>query len=247
MNALFSLQDCFLAEPQWQGLLLNLNHPQSDSELLRERRALSDLYFAQLAKIPGVLRHMYPLREAMKHGVPVDTSVLAPLGAYIEQLHREQLAWAEDMYRLIPEPTEIKSKNPLSPFSTVFDYESPWYGALYMGYWASMIILQATLSMVQESAQLQANNALLARNIFRSLETVGAGIMGPYRVGYGVRIAWELADERTQIWIKSLLASYEKLYGGIQDQSYESPSSSPDSSTTALPKAGEPMPTGLSL
>jgi hypothetical protein len=247
MNALFSLQDCFLAEPQWQGLLLNLNYPQSDCELTRERRALSDLYFAQLAKIPGIVRHMYPLREAMKHGAPVDTSVLAPLEAYVEQLRQDSMAWAEDMYRLIPGPTEIESKNTSSPFPTVFDYENPWYGALYIGYWASMIILQATLSLCQESAQLQADNAFLARNIFRSLETVGAGVMGPYRVGYGVRIAWELADEHTQLWIKSLLASYGKLYGGLQEKSFELPTSSLGASATASPRAGELMPTGLSL
>ncbi len=58
-----------------------------------------------------------------------------------------------------------------------------------------MGILQECLNVCGYHVNYTESNKELAGNIFRSVEVVGAGFMGPYRVGYAVRIAYEFADD----------------------------------------------------
>lgn len=81
----------------------------------------------------------------------------------------------------------------------------------------------------------------LAESILRSPETIAAGVMGPFRVGYSVRIiAYELVDLPTQLWIKSLLIRFERMYAGLNTRSF--PPAGGDSPPLDLPVEETPPP-----
>lgn len=72
-------------------------------------------------------------------------------------------------------------------------------------------------------AALAADNQRLLDLIFRSVETVGKGYMGPFRIGYAVRIAYEAADLPTQMYLLGVLARRESHYAAVGTSGYPAP------------------------
>ena len=232
MNSLFSGIDCFLAQKKWEkeldGMLEEIDldpNTVARTERMLPKGAvkLVGRYLHYLAKVPNILRHGYALREAVRHDMPIDLASVYLLTRRAEKLHADMEAWYKLVVDDVGLPDEIKSQDPNSPFETVLSYTSPWVGTLYLGYWASMLIIQNVLNGCHQNDEYTQKNHLFARNIWRSLETVAAGVMGPYRVGYAVRISFEFADLPTQVWIHSLLARWQPLYAATSGDDYPSP------------------------
>lgn len=93
-----------------------------------------------------------------------------------------------------------------------------------MGYWASMLILQETLAQcgapVADSDAVQRD---LVSKILRSVESISRGTMGPYRVGYSLRIAYEFASAEAQVWIGGMLDQFSKSYAATDKKTYPAP------------------------
>jgi hypothetical protein len=117
----------------------------------------------------------------------------------------------------------VPSQDPGSIYDTVLSFSNVWYGSFWMSCWATLLILQECLVQCQWPIDYTASNRELARNIYRSIEYVGAGLLGPLRVGYPLRIAYEFADLRTQLWIGSLLTTFEKRYASTAPNGYPKP------------------------
>ena len=222
MDALFSAKDCFLGQPQWQALLRRLNIENRLESEDDKRRDVTDRYFMLLAKVPSIFRHIIPIHQVRRIGkdVPIDTEAFAPLMRYAEQILQDLRHWSQDLYTTFTPPVEIPSRDPSSPFPLIYRYENVWEGSLYMGYWATCIILQYSLQVADGRTDTIEDNRQMRDNIFKSVETVGAGFMGPYRIGYSLRIAYEPAEPHIQCWIKGLAKRYEKIYAGLQESSF---------------------------
>lgn len=156
-------------------------------------------------------------------------------------------------------------QDPLTPpvpplFDTILVYNNIWDGSLYMGYWASLVILQQTLQECwyrllpqnnfkptansqpggektasgaddnggggdaaeqqqqqrpPEVAGFSADNAKMVRDILRSVAQVSRGVMGPYRVGYAIRIAYEFSSPDERRWVGTRLAEWSGMYGAV--------------------------------
>jgi hypothetical protein len=221
------------------------------SDAVYDRHDFVEDYFQLLARLPAVLRSGYMLREANRAGIPVDPTTVSLLSIAAERLRAEFMAWYPSLLPLNPSPIEVPSKHPSPIFETVLKYKSPWMGSLHstyyitsaaqcialstliepcqdktdsstVSYWASMIILQECLNQCGYATNFAESNVEFAQNIFRSLETVGQGLMGPYRCGYALRIAFEVADEPTQAWLKeNVLREFEKAYAATSVSDYE--------------------------
>jgi hypothetical protein len=189
------------------------------------RRAVTDKYCMILAKVPTIFRHIIHLHSARKVGGPValDRRALAPLMRYAEKILHDLDVWSRDLHDMFTPPTEVPSRDPSSPFPLVYRFENVWEGSLYVGYWATRILLQYSLVVGSDRDDLHKENRTLCNNIYKSLETVGAGLMGPYRVGYGLRIAYEPAEPHIRRWIKSLLTRYGEIYAGLEERSFSDP------------------------
>lgn len=234
MNALFSGVDCFLAQKKWEKELELLSE-ELERDPISNARFRSNMpkgsfrlvgrYLHYLAKIPSILRHGWALREAVTHDMPIDLASVYLLTRRTEKLHADYLAWYERILEDIDLPEEVPTQDPTSPFETVLAYPSPWTGALHIGWWASMLIIQNVLNGCHQNNEYTEKNHEYANNIFRSLENVSAGVMGPYRVGYALRISYEFADVPTQYWIHSLLARFQPLYAATSGDVFPRPGS----------------------
>lgn len=226
MNSLFGGHECFLAEPAWQRVIQH--HGASSSTLghaiYEDSVHIVDKYFQLLSRLPTILHRGYVLRETNKHGLPVNIADVMLLTKDAEQLHSEFSAWYPTLLPISPLPTEIPTKDPFSIYPTVLEYQSPWMGSLHMGYWAPMLILQECLNQCLYPVDYTESNQLFTLNILRSVETVGSGMMGGYRCGFSVRIAYEFADERAKGWLGLWLSRFEKTYAATSSTTY------PDSS-----------------
>uniref|UniRef100_A0A0B7JZC8 Uncharacterized protein n=1 Tax=Bionectria ochroleuca TaxID=29856 RepID=A0A0B7JZC8_BIOOC len=231
MNSIFSGEDCFLVQDKWQDVMMDGSAGSGRGMLVdaltAKRSKVADKYFALLAKIPSVLRRAYPLREARKKGMAVDTTTVERLSRYATGLCRDYLAFEKDMRQIVADPIDVPSQDPRSPFATVSWYENPWVGALHMGYWASMLIVQECLLHCNMASLdgIRFTDSIpdMASKILRSFENVGGGIMGGYRVGYAMRVVYEFVDLPTQLWITSLLHDYEGTYAGLQVSAFPAP------------------------
>lgn len=232
MNAMFSGQDCFLAKRAWQKslshtfdahIVLNQDSLLVDQIIPREAVFLMEDYFENLAKLPRILRYGYELREAKRHGMPIDEAKVVLLLKHTNATRAGVLHWYQEFEKWADSPVEAPSQDCTSIYPTVLSYTNPWLGSLYMGYWATMLILQEILNHCQSKVDYTDNNRQCANNIYRSLENVGAGVMGPFRVGYALRIAYDFADLDTQYWIRGLLSHFEKTYAATSPDTYPAP------------------------
>ena len=222
---MFSLEDCFLTKKKWQRVLTGITRDKmlGVPDQHRDAVAFLDMYMANLARLPTVLKHGYPIMIAAKHGMPIDSVSASFLKKYAGALRNDFLSWHKHAEAVLEVPKEVPSQDPISPYETVFDYDNLWYGAVFMGYWTSMLVVSGFLTLVEPHPEWEEGNRMLARNIFRSFENVSKGILGPYRVGFSMRISYDVADVPTQHWMRKLLDRMSKTYGATNSAVYPPP------------------------
>jgi hypothetical protein len=223
MNCLFSGEDCFLAKKSWQKILSDQDLMDQNGVVSKQTGHVGDLYFANLARLPSIVKKGYILREARRHGMPVDEANIRLLICETVKLHQDMLAWFVKFQGFAPTPIEIPSQDPASLFDTVLSHANVWLGGMYMSYWATLLILQECLNQCRYAVDYSEHNKELALNILRSIESVAVGMMGPFRVGYAIRIAYEFVDLRSQLWLATLLQGFEKTYAATSATDYPLP------------------------
>ncbi|KAF7556755.1 hypothetical protein G7046_g6216 [Stylonectria norvegica] len=219
---------CFLSRPEWKRVMRDdgrhLIHPP---ELPVQTIRVVDGFFDRLADISDILRRGYDLREALQTGTPVEPAGVSALAHRAADNHARFRTWYDAEFTALPAvlPSEIPSSQPASSlYAVVLDYPHPWAGSMHLAYWASMLILQETLMQCQwPGADFVDVQRDLVQNILRSVETVAKGTMGPYRVGYSLRIAYEFANAEAQEWIRGLLDGFSKRYAATDKSLYPTP------------------------
>lgn len=183
-----------------------------------------DTYFVLLAQIPDVLRAGYDMREARRHGLEPDLAQVPQLEQKATRLRAEYLSWlagavSGDAIKL---PVDVLSLDPTSPFPTVLKFRTPWEGSILISYWATLLILQECLNQYQSGTDcpFAQSNQELASNILRSLEHVGEGLMGPYRVSYAVRVAYDFVTLPLQRWTLAMISRYNEQYAALSGDVY---------------------------
>lgn len=151
-----------------------------------------DPYFILLAQLPRVVRAGFKIRETRRTGLEPDVADIAQLRQKATRLRTEYVCWYEGAVAggAIILPVEVPSSEATSPFQSVFQHSNPWDGSILMNYWSAMLIIQECLDQCEivTDRHFADSNRELATDILRSLEYVGHGLMGPYRVG--VSSAW---------------------------------------------------------
>ncbi|KAG8156647.1 hypothetical protein KVR01_013438 [Diaporthe batatas] len=246
MQSLFSGQDCFLTQPRWQDLSSRLSGPGAGDEGERDGRGAQekalgigrvptppwvrhqDGYFTLLARVPEVLSWGYGIREERRHGITPDPSRVRSLKQQASMLRSEYCDWhRRALYGgAVTRPVEVPSTGPSSPFDTILEFSNPWVGSVEISYWATMLILQEALNQCYEDGQrhqFDKDNQVLATDILRATESVGRGIMGPYRISYALRIAYDFVDLPLKMWVLSAAARYSQQYAAVSTETYPGP------------------------
>lgn len=187
---------------------------------------VGDGFLSNLAQLSPVLHSGYLLREAHKAGISVESDKVSALSHLAAVNHARWTQWYDDFTALdFPPPIEVMPTDPeASLFQTVLVFQSPAAGSLLMGYWASMLVLEETLVQCgTPRADSHSTTRYFVEQILRSLESVGQGTMGPYRVGFAVRIVYEFATAEEQRWIASMLDRFSQGYAAIDKKTYPKP------------------------
>lgn len=203
MHALFTRQDCFLAKSEWRNLWADRRDPFS---------VLVDEFWDCYALCPRVVRRAHELRTRSGDGNQADVDATLALVKEAEDLRNRLVAWHEVVVQYLPSPHEVAATDPESLYPTGLTYTSVWLGTLYMGYWASLLIMQSTLASCDYPASFPQSNQELVANILKSVECTSKGIMGPYRIGYSLWIASEFAGAPERDWITRVLGRSSSLF-----------------------------------
>lgn len=216
----------FLTRPEWKPIMRDggryLVHPWTTPISTIE---VVDGFFENLADVPALARKGLLLRAAKANDMAVGQDKIQAL-AQLAAISRERFfRWHEAFTAAVLHtvPTEVLSEAEDSPYASVLEHGVPWTGSMHMSYWASMLIIQETLiecGCADEYRELQHE---FLSNILRSIESVGRGVMGPYRVGYAIRIAYEFASTEKQEWIRHVLDGLSKRYAATDKATYPLP------------------------
>ncbi|KAL7789879.1 hypothetical protein V8C37DRAFT_385358 [Trichoderma ceciliae] len=226
MSSLFfpTSDKCFLALPEWREVLCDgtrgsIYTPEAPELSMQ----VVNSFFLCLADMPQVMWWGYPIREALIAGRRVNPRRIKQLAELTAANHERFTEWYEDFKKYGVEPKQVPSQDPNSPYQLVLEHPMEWLGSMHMGYWASMLILQELLIKCQWPVDYRESQKELVHNILRSIESVGRGIMGPFRIGYSIRIAYEFASAEAQRWIITLLEKFSKRYAATDKDTYPSP------------------------
>lgn len=218
-----SQDGCFLASHRWKKVL------RDDGRYLvtgkhvvpEEFSTIVDDYIELLVEMPRIAKWVYLLREANRHCIPVEAQKTRVLDMYASKLRPKFMEWFSRIEAIGGRPKEIPSQDPSSIYDTVLEYPGIWGTAVFhIGYWANMLILQESINQCRRDGAFDESNREFMRNILRSVETVGQGMLGPYRLGFGLRIAFEFADVKTQMWIKMWLDRFSLIYAATASADY---------------------------
>lgn len=182
-----------------------------------------DVYFILQAQLPPIIRAGYNIRKGRNHGIEPDAGQVVRLKSKADYLRTEVLSWYHDCVSegALADPVEVQSGDPTSPFETVLEHRNPWEGCIILSYWASLLILEECLNQCHSGPGLLfSGSQQLADNILRSMEYVGQGLMGPHRLGYPLRVAYDFADRRSQLWMLSKVSSYNDIYAALSADVY---------------------------
>ncbi|PON29663.1 hypothetical protein TGAM01_v201029 [Trichoderma gamsii] len=226
MSSLFfpTSSKCFLARPEWRGVLCNnelgsIFSPGAPDFSMQ----VANSFFLCLADMPEVMWWGYPVREALLAGRQVSPRRIKQVAELAAEKRERFTEWYEDFKKIGVELKEAPSQDPNSPYQVILEHPVGWLGSMHMGYWASMLILQELLIRCQWPVDYQESQKELVHSILRSLESVGRGTMGPFRLGYSIRIVYEFANVEAQRWIITLLDRFSKRYAATDKNNYPSP------------------------
>ena len=183
---------------------------------------IDDFYF-HLAKVPEILSKGFHLREMNSQGKHASQAHIDALARKAAKTRHQFLAWFEDVKAFPVMPKEVLSQDPEPLYATVFEFKNAWVGCLMMGYWATLLILEETLMQCKCKEDFRESEEENCQNILKSLEQVGEGTLGPFRIGYSIRIAYDFANAESQLWIRNKLDLYTKSYAAINKETFPEP------------------------
>ncbi|PMB69625.1 hypothetical protein BM221_004269 [Beauveria bassiana] len=212
---------CFLTRPEWRSVMRDRGrHLLQGPEFSDEAIEAVDEFNNRLAEIPAVVKVGYPVMEAAKKGLPIDSVAAATTCRLAAACHARMSEFWSTYKHLFPDPVEAPSKDPQSLYPVILRYEARWAATLRMSHHATMCLLQEFLQQLGWTQPFATSQKEYAHIILRSVEDISQGPLGPYRIGYAMRIAYELADAEAQEWIRGCLDRFKSTYAATDKQTY---------------------------
>jgi hypothetical protein len=225
MEALFSGKACFLDLEEWQYIALR---PPDDSFSARFYEKTEELGRC-LAACPWLVTEACAILSANPSEISTQVRVSVLVHRTLEVYGRLQ-HWYEDFtaFALLPEEVLSSTEDPLYP--VVYRYLNSCTATVFSGYYATIIILHKILIECHHPAGDAGEVSLLVDKICKSVEYLaGSGVLGPYRLGFSIRIAFEMGTVTTKLWIRKWLMRFEKFYRACSPNNYPPIESAEDS------------------
>ncbi len=173
-----------------------------------------------MATCPWLITEAYALRSANASEISTLARIRALVYSTLEVYGRLQQFY-EDFTAFAPLPEEISSPSEDLLYPVIYRYYNSSTATAFCGYYAATIILHRILIECHHPAGDAGEITLMVEKICKSIEYfAGTGILGPYRVGFSMRVAFEMAPIITKFWIRKWLIQFEKFYRACSPNNY---------------------------
>ncbi|KAJ5808774.1 hypothetical protein N7474_010043 [Penicillium riverlandense] len=222
MHSMFSGQPCFLASPDWHEMM----REQYTTDVPVHLHNSLEQFFAYFTFTPSLVHRLYSLREPDMTREKAMQIISELLPAALDMKIKMD-AWYEQFSQLAPPPTEIPASTNDPLFPMVLTFSDVLSSTLYTAYYSYMVIIHEILRVCGQPGPHADMVSYFCDQICKSVEYSSTGFLGPYRVGFPLRVAIEVADPETRAWIMGRLQEFSKIYAAAQPKNFETISQSP--------------------
>lgn len=213
---MFSGEECFLASKEWHQMMAK----QHSSHVPADLHNSIEEFFAYFTYIPSFVHKFYSLKGADLSSPEAQQTISATLSQALDM--RGKLAvWYEQFTHIAPPPTETLSQSDDIVYPVILTYSDIVHSTIYCGYFSYMAIIHEVLKTLVYPGQHEAMVVYFRDQICKSVEYTGAGFLGPYRLGFPMRVAYEVGDAVTRSWILTRLDQFSKIYAALSSDHYK--------------------------
>jgi hypothetical protein len=209
IGELFTPAGCTLVQDKWRTFFRNDDPGEIPGLVPPRLRKLQEDYFDLLSQMPYIAHRGYELLLAVTAGQPIDPVAAADLIGKTTVAYSGWQEWIATLFALTPPPEEIPSPRGDPLFPTVYKYDDPWRATGYIVSLGCVLIANMVFMSTGYGGDRSAEVKDVLEKICKSVETVGEGACGPYRVSFGLRAGFEAATPEIKEWIKGWLIEYQ--------------------------------------
>jgi hypothetical protein len=213
---MFSGEPCFLATEEWHQMMRQQRVPGISPDFHNS----VEQFFAYFTYAPSLVHKFYHLKH-----IDISTPEALPIiSATLEQaldLQSKLAPWYEQFSRIAPPPLDTLTSTDDTLYPIILTYSDMNHASIYCGYYAYMVIIHEILKTFGYPGSQAAMVIYYRDQICRSVEYSSVGVLGPYRLGFPLRIAIEVADSATRLWILARLEQFSKVYAASEPKNYE--------------------------
>ncbi|RAK94933.1 Zn(II)2Cys6 transcription factor [Aspergillus ibericus CBS 121593] len=214
MHSLFSGQSCFLASREWHSVM-----EQQFTGFSAEVDGLVEQFFAYFTYAPSLIHELYDLKEA-DHTSQSTTARVSNLLAQTFAMQGKLLAWYDRFSQAAPVPYEVLSPSGDNLYPVVLWYSDENVATFFCSYYSYMLILYEILRVCGSPGEHAATMVFFRDQICKSVEFNAQGLLGPYRMAFALRIAYEVPDPTTKLWIEGCLHRLSKAYAAVHPHNF---------------------------
>ncbi|KAJ5641670.1 hypothetical protein N7490_005670 [Penicillium lividum] len=216
MHSMFAGEDCFLASEEWHRMM----QQQHLATLPLDYHNCIEKFFAYFTHSPRIVHNLYRLREK-DYTNPVVMMEISQALAQVLDMQDKMASWYSEWSQVSSPPVESLSTTGDDLFPIILTYADLIDASVYCGYYAYMIIIHEALKTFGYPGPQETMVSYFRDQICRSIEYTAFGALGPYRIGFPVRVAIETADDVTRSWLLARLKEFSKTYAAAKPENYK--------------------------
>ncbi|OGE58167.1 hypothetical protein PENARI_c001G00647 [Penicillium arizonense] len=216
MHSMFSGEECFLVSDEWHEKM----RQQFTTDLPPDLHHCIEVFFAYFTHAPSLVHKLYGLRHMDVASAAALQTITELLSKALE-MQANLAIWYEQFSQIAPPPFETLSPTGDELYPVILTYTDVNQATIYCGYYSFMAIIHEILKTCCQPGQHAAMVIYFRDQICKSVEYTSVGIMGPYRMGFPLRVAFEIADPVTRSWILNRLGQFSKIYAAAQPENYK--------------------------
>lgn len=213
---MFSGDRCFLASDEWHEKM----RQQFTTDLSAELHYSIESFFAYLTYAPSLAHELHYLKHVDMTSAEALQTISVVLFKALE-MQTELVMWYEQFSCIAPPPVETPSLTRDDLFPRTLVYTDMNHATIYCSYYSYMAIIHEILKTCGYPGDHAMLVAYYRDQICKSVEYTSVGVMGPYRMGFPLRVAFEAADAVTASWILSHLEQISKSYAAVQPENFK--------------------------
>ena len=215
MHSLFSGQECFLASGDWHSVMKE----HYDKSLPADLGYLLEEFIAYFTHVPSLVHKLYHFKQVDQASPETLVQMSETLIRTFEMKSKLD-AWYEGISSNVPTPYETISPSGDTLYSVVLSYSDVNSASLFCGYYSYMAIIHELFRACGYPGEHEAMVIYFRDQICKSVEYNGRGLLGPYRMAFPLRVAFEVADPVVKSWIESWLMRFSNVYPAVHPQKF---------------------------